>query len=321
MNAPTMKAKHQDGDPFDSSNSISSGTTSNLQVITKLETNDVLMGRGSCAIRNVGNVRFRELIATRKQEYTRAGRNCAKQKIAKEIVAEISLRKGRFIRQAKPQESQALGISQGTEAWVLADNAVALEKVKQALREKVPIDTFDSSNHVCPYSAPVDYSHQLQNQNLLRMGPFTQTPQWTTHGVFNPSLYALDELFPTSAVFNPSLYALDELFPTSACSQPRLESALIAIALGVTTTTPSMSVPPHTPNESIPKPTPPPTVLDLRDFGRPNLLHYPNVCHGSLPLDVMQFVAQRVAPPGLSAAKRNHFTAPLEGNLSKKRKV
>jgi hypothetical protein len=52
-------------------------------------------------------------------------------------------RKGRFVRQTKPEESTALGIPKGTEAWVLADNAVALEKVKQALRDKGPIDAFD----------------------------------------------------------------------------------------------------------------------------------------------------------------------------------
>jgi hypothetical protein len=303
-----MGGKPQDG----SSSSTDGGNPSNLQVIVKLETNDVMMGRGSCASRNVGNVRFRELIAKRKQEYLRAGRNCTKQMIAMEIVAEITRRKGRFVRQAKPEESQALGIPNGTEAWVLADNAVVLEKVKQALRDKGPIDAFDSSHQLmAPASNPVDYNHmmqqtqdyhghqtvlnQMQNLNLLHLGQYTQSLQSTTSGLFHPSLYARDQLFPASA-----------------CTLLRLESAWIAIAVGMTT--PSMSASSFSQNGSIPLHVPP-TLLGQSDHG-PALFHHPNACNGSLISNV-----HRVALPGPSAAKRNHTTAPLEGNLSKKRKV
>jgi hypothetical protein len=300
-----MQGKPQDGDGRDSSSKYKS----DLQVIVQLETNDVLMGRGSCAIRNVGNVRFRELIATRKQEYLTAGRNCTKQRIAIEILAEISRRKGRFVRQTKLEESKALGIPPGTEAWVLADTTVALEKVKQTLRDKGRSDAFDvfDSSHqlLAPSSNQVDHdrvvmqqnhdyhvhqavSNQVQNLNLLRLEQLARPPQWTEQGMFPPSLDALDQLFPA---------------PTGTL--PRLESAWLAMALSMNP--PSRLASSWSPNSSMPVAA---TLGDMRDHGSLALLHPPNERSSHFISNVIQSV---------SSAKRN-TALPLEG-FSKKRKV
>jgi hypothetical protein len=84
-----------------------------------------------------GNVKFRELIHQRQEEYTNASRRQAKDRIAREILAVVAERKGRFLRKVESgSEEQSLGVPEGVTAWVEADEAVAVEKVKQALRHR-----------------------------------------------------------------------------------------------------------------------------------------------------------------------------------------
>jgi hypothetical protein len=135
---------------------VSSTASCTQVIITELRTNDVMMGRGAGMIHNMGNVRYRELVATRKKEYVRAERNHKKQTIAKQILAEIAHRNGRFVRKVEtPEEAKALGIPEGTQAWVLASSDVVLEKVKQALREKSPHDAED-----CQSTTPHDKTEE-----------------------------------------------------------------------------------------------------------------------------------------------------------------
>jgi hypothetical protein len=84
-----------------------------------------------------GNAKFRELIHQRQEEYTNAGRRQTKDRIAREILAVVAQRKGRFLRkvEAGPEE-QSLGVPEGVTAWVEADEGVAVEKIKQALRHR-----------------------------------------------------------------------------------------------------------------------------------------------------------------------------------------
>jgi hypothetical protein len=101
--------------------------------------NDVLLGRGAPIINYEGNVRFRELVSTRKAEYMSTGRHNVKCKIAEQVIDEIHRRNGKFLRKlGTKQERQVLGIAEGTKAWVVANSAVIREKVKQALRDKDP---------------------------------------------------------------------------------------------------------------------------------------------------------------------------------------
>ena len=60
-----------------------------------------------------------------------------KHMIAREIYQQIKSQGGRFLRKGEsPAEAQRLGISFGTEAWVEVDAEIALNKVKQALRDR-----------------------------------------------------------------------------------------------------------------------------------------------------------------------------------------
>lgn len=107
--------------------------------VTELHHNDILMGRGAPIINYEGNVRFRELVRTRKAEYVHTTRHQVKDEIARGILQEIKHRGGHFLRRIDSEtEMRQLGISEGTKAWVIVDNDVAIEKVKQALRDKDP---------------------------------------------------------------------------------------------------------------------------------------------------------------------------------------
>lgn len=110
--------------------------------IMTVEVNDVLLGRGAAIIHNEGNIKFRKLVIERKEEYILSKRHQLKNTIAKEIINEITHnRKGRFLRMIEGnnleeliQEKEHIPIDEKS-AWVVADDIVILEKVKQALRE------------------------------------------------------------------------------------------------------------------------------------------------------------------------------------------
>lgn len=109
--------------------SASSGRSATC--ITELNENDVLLGRGERAVRYVGNVRFRRLLRERRREYAAASGYHNKNEIAFQIVRAISKRRGRFLQR---NESTTL-VSDDAGAWVMADNATILRKVKQAFRD------------------------------------------------------------------------------------------------------------------------------------------------------------------------------------------
>jgi hypothetical protein len=122
-----------------SGDAISSAGKESQQYFTSTGPNDVLLGRGAPIINYVGNVRFRELVSTRKAEYMSTGRHNVKCKIAEQVIDEIYRRNGKFLRQVGAKHEQLeLGIAEGTKAWVIANSAVVREKVKQALRDKDP---------------------------------------------------------------------------------------------------------------------------------------------------------------------------------------
>ena len=85
----------------------------------KLKRDDVLLGRGAALAQFEGNLRFRDLVDERKDEYTRTSMRKEKKRIAKEIYDLVTSRGGRFLKQ------------DGSEATV----DTAIEKCKQALRE------------------------------------------------------------------------------------------------------------------------------------------------------------------------------------------
>lgn len=109
--------------------------------VTNLTPNDILLGRGAPIINYEGNVRFRDLVRTRKKEYVGTGRHQIKDDIARQIIEEIIRRKGRFLRKVNPHQEDVsrLHLNGKEKVWRVAEEDVAIEKVKQALRDKEPV--------------------------------------------------------------------------------------------------------------------------------------------------------------------------------------
>jgi hypothetical protein len=117
---------------------VSNEAPSSMVIVTQLHPHDVLLGRGSPHAYYAGNICFRELVDTRKAEYNGTGRHDRKHAIAFEIYQEIQNgRHGRFLTLVtNVNVARRHGVPDGTKAWTLAKPAVAMEKIKQALREK-----------------------------------------------------------------------------------------------------------------------------------------------------------------------------------------
>jgi hypothetical protein len=138
------------------------------QYVTKLNPNDILLGRGAPVINYQGNIRFRELVNTRKAEYISSGRHQVKDEIARQIIEEIGNRQGRFLHKIESITETQQRISVGTRVWQVAAEDVAIEKVKQALRDKDPLklrsdDPIQSASNVARAAGESDRgSHNLQ---------------------------------------------------------------------------------------------------------------------------------------------------------------
>eukprot|EP00816_Leptocylindrus_hargravesii_P011160 CAMPEP_0196821304 /NCGR_PEP_ID=MMETSP1362-20130617/78693_1 /TAXON_ID=163516 /ORGANISM="Leptocylindrus danicus, Strain CCMP1856" /LENGTH=350 /DNA_ID=CAMNT_0042200455 /DNA_START=167 /DNA_END=1219 /DNA_ORIENTATION=- len=99
-------------------------------LITVINDNDVLCGRGGETNHHLGNVRFRTLVKQYQLEYLRARRS-EKPKISTVIVQKIRSLGGRFLKRSAPQEN-------GDAVWRDVGNKKAREKTSQALRENAP---------------------------------------------------------------------------------------------------------------------------------------------------------------------------------------
>lgn len=89
---------------------------------------DVLHGRGSQVNRYKGNIFFRDLVRKRKDEYSNTSNRHMKDLIARQIVAAVSGKGGRFLHKDNSKDPNS--------AWSAVDNEVAVEKAKQALRDQ-----------------------------------------------------------------------------------------------------------------------------------------------------------------------------------------
>jgi hypothetical protein len=114
------------------------------ELITRIGPHDVLMGRGAPSAYYQGNVRFRELVRSRKREYQSCKYHRHKQAIALDIYQAVASHGGRFLLKAETVLDRATlpnADTNGVQApalWVQASHHVALEKIKQALRDNEP---------------------------------------------------------------------------------------------------------------------------------------------------------------------------------------
>lgn len=112
-----------------------SNTTSSDDYVLEVRPNDVLFGRGSGPNDHEGNIRFRELVAHRKDEYLATNHRQTKAKIAKEIVDQVFTVNGRFLKKLEGNELTQLGFGQGQDVYQVAGDDMIMEKAKQALRQ------------------------------------------------------------------------------------------------------------------------------------------------------------------------------------------
>ena len=107
-------------------------------IVTLLNDNDVLCGRGSGPYDHIGNVIFRKIVLSRKAEYLSASSTYRRKAgIAEEIVSVVRNMepRGRFLKKVDADVLLDSGLDSGADAWCLVADNVALEKAKQALRQ------------------------------------------------------------------------------------------------------------------------------------------------------------------------------------------
>lgn len=100
---------------------------------------DVLFGRGSPISLREGNIAFRKIVRGRKEEYAGTTPYKEKHRIAMEIFMVITERGGRFLRRVESFELSQLGLPLESVYWAIVEKDVALEKIKQALRDREPV--------------------------------------------------------------------------------------------------------------------------------------------------------------------------------------
>ena len=119
-------------------------------VITSLNRNDVLLGRGTGPSEYVGNKLFRKHVHTRREEYVGCESMFDKGRIAQEVVDHVHSLGGRFVRQER--KGRRVGDLLVDGLWREEKDSVAIEKCKQALRDKSaggPKEEFSMQESAC----------------------------------------------------------------------------------------------------------------------------------------------------------------------------
>jgi hypothetical protein len=110
---------------------------SSVHLVTSVNPNDVILGRGSGPSQFIGNKRFRSIVEQHQQEYNSIrGHQKIEQKtiISKKIVEEVHALGGRFLRYIEGETPVAGALAEEA-IWLEVEESVALEKCKQALRD------------------------------------------------------------------------------------------------------------------------------------------------------------------------------------------
>jgi hypothetical protein len=107
-----------------------------MSYVTELRPADVLFGRGSGPNDHEGNIRFRQRVADRKDEYLATNHRMTKAQIAKEIVDSVWNENGRFLKKAEDTASLAnFAVPTGVDVYEMVADDTVMEKAKQALRQ------------------------------------------------------------------------------------------------------------------------------------------------------------------------------------------
>lgn len=202
-------------------------------VITKLNANDVLCGRGSGASEFTGSKRFRDLCNTRKEEYLKCTKNAEKDAIAKALLSQIKANGGRFL-ELQDKTVDASIVSGGT--WVEISDKKAVSKVKQNLRQRDPIPAAARPGPGVVELLEADTAREASNARMKQMGGGTGDfvpgmasaslkASWMQPPTPPPSLLSvLPPMLAGGSILDPRLAFLQ---PTPPQLNPLLRSLLV----------------------------------------------------------------------------------------------
>jgi len=119
------------------SNSASARKPRLVQRIRTPNDHDVLCGRGGGINSHPGNIKFRNWVRERKENYNLAPSKAAKASVSREIVDRVTGQDppGRFLQREEMEKCQS---GKGSSYWVEIDDTKAMAKTSQALREGAP---------------------------------------------------------------------------------------------------------------------------------------------------------------------------------------
>ena len=138
-NAATKKIKQSFLYTYNTDTSPKDMTYYQTIAVKDISKYDVLLGRGRRTINHSGNIRLRELISSRKPQYTATSLHSDKDRIARDIKKAVEDRSGRFLEKLEGTE----------DAWVAVDEAVILKKIKLCFRYHHSETSGDQASVAC----------------------------------------------------------------------------------------------------------------------------------------------------------------------------
>lgn len=213
-----------------------SAAKSDGEVITTLNANDVLFGRGSGPNDHEGNIRFRALVSERKAEYMATNHRQTKAKIARDIVDTVLSKSGRFLKKIEPNDAKRFGLPKGVDAWTVVDDETIMEKAKQALRQqrdkgksKSPTRGKQAATTLPPIqveSYVPSTAYQMRSQGLTQTGQLRIDP-------------SLSSAYPHQTQIQPNPYEPIPIGGTISAAEQNLDWRGFAAA-AIAAQTPSM---------------------------------------------------------------------------------
>lgn len=138
-------------------------------LITLLNTNDVLLGRGMGPSQFIGNKHFRRLVAKRKKEYCSVPGNKEKDRIARDLFNSIQSLGGRFLKLVESEIRVDFSVK--NKVWYEVDDLVAVEKCKQGLRQHRDNKGSTDETNMIPLDEPEDTSPHAMVREIVHPPP------------------------------------------------------------------------------------------------------------------------------------------------------
>ena len=156
-------------------------------MITHLGPNDVLIGRGSPATANEGNIRFREVIRLLLPYYVATTRRSEKDSLARKVIDIIRSRQGRFVRRIEsPEEADRLELDSIDSVWIVVEEEAVIPKVKQTFRDQHSESNENSARPNPQHHEPMRSSLQSY---IASTSPVVSTSLFAWNPINTPTAY------------------------------------------------------------------------------------------------------------------------------------